>query len=101
MRSIGKLLRRNGDARRFFLAYGQSSLGTGAAYVALLLVAYSRFHSPWALSLVLLADFVPPMLLSPLFGAVADRSSRQACAVVADALRAVAFLGLALTTSFP
>ncbi|HEY2603283.1 MAG TPA: MFS transporter [Thermoleophilaceae bacterium] len=101
MRSIVQLLRRDKDARWFFLAYGQSSLGTGAAYVALLLVAYSRFHSPWALSLVLLADFVPPMLLSPLFGAMADRWSRQACAVIADALRALAFLGLALTTSFP
>jgi MFS family permease len=100
MRSIGQLLRRDGDARRFFLAYGQSSLGTGAAYVALLLVAYSRFHSPWALSLVLLADFVPPMFLAPIFGAVADRWSRQACAILADALRAGAFLGIALTHSF-
>jgi MFS family permease len=101
MRSIGQLLRGNRDARRFFLAYGQSSLGTGAAYVALLLVAYSRFHSPWALSLVLLADFVPPMLLAPIFGAIADRWSRQACAVLADSLRAAAFAGIALTHSFP
>jgi MFS family permease len=100
MRSIGQLLRRNGDARRFFFAYGQSSLGSGAAYVALLLVAYERFHSPWALSLVLLADFIPPMLLSPIFGAAADRWSRQACAILADSLRAAAFLGIALTSSF-
>ncbi|HEY1594174.1 MAG TPA: MFS transporter [Thermoleophilaceae bacterium] len=100
MRSIGQLLRRNGDARRFFIAYGQSSLGSGAAYVALLLVAYSRFHSPWALSLVLLADFVPPMFLAPIFGALADRWSRQACAILADALRAAAFVGIAFTHSF-
>jgi hypothetical protein len=44
--------------RRFFLAHLQSELGTGAAYVALLLVAYHRLHSGWAISLVLLADFV-------------------------------------------
>ncbi len=46
MRSIVGLLRGDRQARRFFLAYGQSSLGTGAGYVALLLVAYQRFHSP-------------------------------------------------------
>jgi MFS family permease len=101
VRTIVDLMRRDRDARWFFLAYGQSSLGTGAAYVALLLVAYSRFHSPWALALVLLADFVPPMLLAPIAGAAADRWPRQICAVAADALRAGAFLGIAFTSSFP
>lgn len=100
VRSIAHLLRRDREARRFFLAYGQSSLGTGAAYVALLLVAYSRFKSPWALTLVLLADFIPPMLFAPIFGAAADRWSRKMCAVVADALRAGAFVGIAFTHSF-
>jgi MFS family permease len=100
VRTIVDLLRRDGEARRFFLAYGQSSLGSGAAYVALLLTAYARFRSPWALALVLLADFVPPMVLSPIAGAAADRWSRQWCAVLADALRAVAFLGIALTGNF-
>jgi MFS family permease len=101
MRSIWGLLRRDRQARRFFLAYGQSSLGTGAGYVALLLVAYQRFHSPWAIALVLLADFVPPMLLAPLFGTIVDRWSRRWCAIVADAIRALAFIGLALVPSFP
>jgi MFS family permease len=75
-------------------------LGTGAAYVALLLVALDRFDSPWAIGLVLLADVVPAMLLGPLFGAVADRWSRRACMVLADVLRAVAFLGLVLVDGF-
>src|SRR5262245_39877 len=101
MRSIADLLRRDRQARRFFLAYGQSSLGTGAGYVALLLVAYQRFHSPWAIALVLLADFVPPMFLAPLFGTMVDRWSRRWCAIVADAVRAGAFVGLALIPSFP
>lgn len=95
------LLRRDRQARRFFLAYGQSSLGTGAGYVALLLVAYQRFHSPWALALILLADFVPPMFLAPLFGTMVDRWSRRWCAIVADAIRACAFVGLAFIPSFP
>jgi MFS family permease len=101
VRSIAQLMRRDGETRRFFLAYAQSSLGTGAAYVALLLVAYTRFRSPWAITLVLLAEFVPPMLLAPIFGAAADRWSRRGCAITADAVRAAAFLGIALTTSFP
>jgi MFS family permease len=93
---VVRLLRAEPQARRFFLAYGQSALGTGVAYVALLLVAYQRFHSPWAIALVLLADYVPPMLLSPLFGAAADRWSRRNCAVIADAARAIAYIGIAL-----
>src|SRR5437763_15072313 len=100
MRSIVDLLRRDRAARRFFLAYGQSSLGTGAGYVALLLVAYQRFHSPWAIALILLADFMPPMFLSPLFGALVDRRSRRLCAITADEARAAAFFGLALITYF-
>src|SRR5256885_14503460 len=101
MRSIVDLLRRDRAARRFFLAYGQSSLGTGAGYVALLLVAYERFRSPWAIALVLLADFVPPMFLAPLFGALVDRRSRRLCAITADVARAGAVVRPAPIPSFP
>jgi MFS family permease len=100
MRGIVQLLRRDHQARRFFLAYCQSALGTGAGYVALLLVAYQRFHSPWAIALILLADFVPPMFLAPVFGALVDRTSRRRCAIAADVVRAGAFVGLALIPSF-
>jgi MFS family permease len=100
MRSVIELLRHERRARVFFAALAQSALGTGAAYVALLLVALDRFNSPWAIGLVLLADVVPAMLLGPLFGAVADRWSRRACMVLADVLRAIAFLGLVLVDGF-
>jgi MFS family permease len=96
-----RLLRAEPRARLFFLALTQSALGTGAAYVALLLVAYDRFRSPWAISLVLLADLLPAMLLGPVFGAAADRWSRKWCAVSADAIRAVAFIGIAVVDHFP
>src|SRR5919108_1509853 len=101
MRRLTDLFRAEPRARSFFVLLIQSSFGTGAAYVALLLVAYDRFRSPWAISLVLVADLVPPMLLGVVFGAAADRWSRKACAVVADAVRAVAFVGIALVDSFP
>lgn len=100
MRDVLELLREERRARLFFLALTQSALGTGAAYVALLLVAYERFHSPWALSLVLLADLLPAMLLGPVFGAAADRWSRRSCVVLADVVRAVAFAGIWLVDDF-
>lgn len=94
------LLRNERRARIFFLALVQSALGTGAGYIALLLIAYERFESPWAISLVLIADLIPSMLLGPFFGALADRWSRKWCTVAGDVLRVVAFAGVALVDSF-
>jgi Transmembrane secretion effector len=100
MRAALELFTRERRARVFFLVLAQSALGTGAGYVALLLIAYDRFESPWAISLVLVADLLPAMVLGPLFGAVADRWSRKRCTVLADVVRAVAFVGVALVDSF-
>jgi len=86
--------------RRFFLAHLQSRLGTGAAYVALVLIAYQRLHASWAIALVLLADVLPGIVLSTVFGALADRVSRTRLAVTALLLSAGAFAGLAVVSSF-
>ncbi|MDP9135906.1 MAG: MFS transporter [Actinomycetota bacterium] len=100
MREIFDLLRYERRARAFFVALAQSALGTGAGYIALLLIAYERFESPWAISLVLIADLIPAMLMGPVFGAAADRWSRKRCAIVADVLRVIAFGGIALVDSY-
>src|SRR3954452_15852947 len=100
MKNLRELITSEPAARRLLIAHIQSSLGSGAAYVALLLVAYERFHSPLAVSAVLLCDFVPMLLLGAVMGAAADRWSRRTMLVVADVLRAVAFVGLALVDSF-
>ena len=100
LRPIRDLLRYETRSRVFFAAHAQSSLGTGAGYVALLVLAYERLESPWAISLVLLADFVPSMFLGPIFGAAADRWSRRWCAAAADAARALAFVSLAFFDGF-
>jgi MFS family permease len=94
-----ELLFREPRARLFFIAHAQSSLGTGAGYAGLLLIAYDRHPGPWGITLVLLADFLPAMVLGPIFGAAADRWSRRKCAVVADLARAVALIGIALVGS--
>jgi|GEM_PF-1236936 len=100
MREGFELLRENRRSRAFFLTLAQSSLGTGAGYVALLLIAYERYESPWAISIILGADLLPAMLLGPVFGAIADRWSRRWCAVAADVLRVAAFIGIAVVDSF-
>jgi MFS family permease len=89
--TTARLLAGERRARLFFLALTQSSLGTGAAYVALLIIAYERYRSAWAISAVLLVELLPSMLLGPLLGAAADRWSRRSCLVIADLLRAGAF----------
>jgi MFS family permease len=95
-----ELFRNEPRARVFFAVLTQSALGTGAGYIALLLLAYERFRSPWAISLVLIADLVPAMLLGPVFGAAADRWSRRGCLVAADLVRAIAFAAIALVHGF-
>lgn len=97
MRAAIELLRRERGARLFFAAHGQSSVGTGAGYVALLVLAYQRTESAWVVTLVLLAEFLPSMVLGPVFGTAADRWSRRGCTIAADAIRAIAFVGIGVT----
>jgi MFS family permease len=95
------LLRHERVARVYLAVLAQSALGNGAAYVALLVVAYERFHSAWAISLILMADLAPAGLFGPILGAAADRWSRRNCLIVSDVVRGVAFLAIALIDGFP
>ncbi len=94
------LLRENRFLRRFFISFFQSQVGTSAAYVALLLIAYRELHSGWAIALVLLGEFLPGIFLAPVFGSLADRMSRRRLTISADLLRAASFVALALVHSF-
>ena len=88
-------------ARVYYAVLAQSALGNGAGYIALLVVAYERFHSAWAISLILVADLLPAGLFGPILGAAADRWSRRNCLIVSDVLRGTAFLGIGLVGGFP
>ncbi len=90
------MLRSNRSLRRLLAAWLQSCLGTGAGYVALLLLTRDYLHSPWAISGVLLADFLPAIALGSWFGALADRHSRRVLIVAANVIQAAAWGGLAL-----
>jgi MFS family permease len=94
MSGISTLLRAEPRARWFFAAHLQGALGAGAGYIALMVLAYDRLGSAWGASAVLLADFLPAMLLGPLLGSLVDRTSRLGGAVAADVIRASAFGGL-------
>ena len=98
VRAFGAALRARG-ARRFFLAHAQSSLGSGIAIVGLPLLAYDHYHTPWALTAVLLCELLPAVVLGPLLGALADRLPRRTALVAADVLRLGAFGALALVPS--
>ena len=95
------LLRTPGGVRPFLAASFQSSIGNAIGYIALLLLAYDLTHSAWAVSAVLLAEFVPAIALGPFFGALADRLPRRRLVVMADLLRCLAFVGLAFAGSLP
>ena len=94
LQTILDLLRRERGGRLFFAAYAQSALGNGAGVVALVVLAYARGHSAWAIALVLMAEFLPSMALGPLLGAAADRWPRRWCLVASDLVRAGAFIGI-------
>jgi MFS family permease len=93
-RGVTGLWRSERRARWFFAAHLQSALGTGAGYVALLLLAYEQIGSAWGATAVLIADLAPAMLLGPLLGGLIDRTSRLGCAIAADLIGALAFAAL-------
>lgn len=93
------MLRGEHRARAFLLTYLQSSLGTGAAAVALFVIAYDREPTPWAITVVLLAYDLPPGILGPFVGALVDRVSRRWCVITADLVRVGAFAGIAAVDS--
>ncbi len=96
-----ELLKTPGGVRPFLAASFQSSIGNAIGYIALLLLAYDMTRSAWAVSAVLLAEFIPAIALGPLFGALADRHRRRTLVVTADLLRCAAFVALAFAGSLP
>ena len=87
-------LRGNPRLTRLLGAWGLSCVGVGAGYVALLFVTYRHLHSAWAISAVLLGQFVPAIAFGPWFGALADKHSKRLLIVSGSVLQAAAYGGL-------
>jgi MFS family permease len=91
---MGDTLRSNPPLRRLLGAWLQSCVGTGAGYVALLLLTVHHVGGSWAVTVVLLCDFLPYIAFGSWFGALADRHSRRQIVVAACLVQAAAFAGL-------
>ena len=94
------LARKYSAVRLYMLSTFQSSLGTGAAVVALILLAYDRTHSAWGITAILAVTMVALILFALPLGILADRRGRRKVAVACDVLRCGAFLGAWLAQPF-
>jgi MFS family permease len=86
--------------RLFFMAHILSSVGDYVSYVALVILANNRFHSPTKLSFLLLAEFIPAIFLGAILGHIVDTTSRRLAAVASELLRVAAYVGLAVFSSY-
>lgn len=93
------LLRRNPGFRLLFSATFASGLGTWIAVIALTVDVYDRTGSAKWVSALLVADFLPSVVIGLLFGPLVDRLSRRRIMVVADLARLGIFAALPFTKS--
>lgn len=93
MRQYAALLRNNPNYARLWLAQAISLLGDwfNTIVLAALVSKYSD-GSGIAISLLLLARFLPPLLVSPLAGVLLDRFDRKRLLIVSDVVRALIVL---------
>ncbi|HEV7859576.1 MAG TPA: MFS transporter [Pyrinomonadaceae bacterium] len=94
-RSAGYLevLRGNRDFRQIWLGQVVSQLGDWFNTIAVYTIVLSLTGSARAVSLILVARFVPSFIIGPLSGVLADRFSRRTIMIVSDLLRALVVLG--------
>jgi MFS family permease len=97
-----QLLRRNPAFSRLWLAYAISLLGDwfNTIVLATLIASYAPEESQGiAISGLLLARTLPPLLLSPFAGVLVDRFNRKRLLIASDLLRSVVVLGFLLVDS--
>lgn len=95
MQNYLQLLRENRDYARLWVAQAISLLGDWFNTVVLfaLVAAYSPAETQGiALSGLLLARFLPPLIVGPYAGVLVDRFNRKRLLIVSDLLRAVTVL---------
>jgi MFS family permease len=85
-RQLG-LLQRSPAFRLLFLATLGSGIGTWLAAIALTVDIFDRTGSGAWVSALLIADFVPGIVIGLLFGSLIDRLPRRRLMVVADLVR--------------
>jgi MFS family permease len=89
-----QLLGRNSSFRLLFFATLGSLLGTWLATIALTVEVYDRTHSGAWVSALLIAVFLPSVVVGLAIGPLLDRLERRRLMVGADAMRALVFVAL-------
>jgi MFS family permease len=97
-RQLG-LVRRAPVFRRLFLSTLVSGVGTWIAVIALTVDVYDRTHSAKWVSALLIADFLPAVLIGLLGGPLVDRLPRKLLLVGADLVRFAVFCALPFAAS--
>jgi MFS family permease len=95
--SLGRRLELLGRApsfRRLFLATLGSGLGTWLAYVALTVDVFERTDSGSWVAALLIADFLPIVVVGFLLGPLVDRLSRRRLMIASDLVRFAVFCAL-------
>jgi MFS family permease len=94
-----RLLRENADFSNLWLAQVISLLGDWFSFVALsALVSRYSDRPGLAVSGLLLARFLPPLLVSPIAGVLVDRFNRKYLLMFSDLMRAALVAGMLLVT---
>ncbi len=99
------LIQGNRDFAKLWLAQVVSLLGDwfNTIVISALIVQYTEGsgYQGLAVSAFLIARMIPPLLMRPLAGVLADRFDRKRLMIISDLLRALAVLGLLFTTQGP
>src|SRR5215831_1189265 len=91
-----ELLRGNRDFRKLWFGQVVSQMGDWFDTIAVYTIVLKLTGSGRAVALIMVARFLPSVVMGPLSGVVADRFSRRTIMITADILRALVVLGFLL-----
>ena len=91
-----ELLRGNRSFRFLWLGQVVSQMGDWFDTIAVYTIALQLTGSGRSVALIMVARFLPSVIMGPLSGVVADRFSRRSIMITADVLRAIVVLGFLL-----
>ena len=91
-----ELLRGNRNFRLLWLGQVVSQMGDWFDTIAVYTIALRLTGSGRAVALIMVARFLPSVIMGPLSGVVADRFSRRSIMIAADVMRAIVVLGFLL-----
>lgn len=94
-----ELIRRNRDFRQLWLGQVVSQMGDWFDTIALYTIVLNLTGSGRAVGLVLVARFLPSVILGPASGVIADRFSRRSIMITSDIVRAGVVLGFLFVRS--